>query len=158
MPQLQPAIFLSILLFAPDTSFFTNALTSEVNPRSTPSKVVILNYDEFLCDPLLGAKSEVITQDDCFALTTTSQTAVLSKDTVAGYASGKAVGENTLVSGAECRVNWYRGLLCEGLPIGTSDTVATGFEAGPQHFSRYLHSSGGGSNGYVESIWYSGGI
>ena len=131
MPQLQPAIFLSILLFAPDISFFTNALPSDVNPRSTPSKIVILDYIEPLCDSLVGTKSSDITQDDCLALTTTSQTSVLSPGTVLGYASGRAVGGDNLAPGAECHVNWYRGLICVGLPIGTSETVATGPQAGP---------------------------
>lgn len=124
----QPAIFLSILLAAPNTSLFIHALPAAAGPilssRIDLSSALIVNYKALAC-VVQTVKNVFITQNACIELDDFPNS-VIPITAVAGYMSALTVGLNGLTLNAECTVKWYQGLLCLGNPIGTSPTVASG--------------------------------
>lgn len=129
----QPAIFLSILLAAPNTSLFIHALPADAGPilssRADLSTAFIVSYLLPAC-VVTTVKNFRVPQNDCVKLGDFPNS-VIPLATAPGYMSALTVGLYGLIQNAECTVKWYQGLLCLGNPIGTSSTVASGIQPSP---------------------------
>ena len=129
----QPAIFLSILLAAPNTSLFIHALPADAGPilssRTDLSTTFIVNYKVPACT-VQTVENFLVTQNDCVKLADFPNS-VIPTSAVVGYLSALTLGQNGLTLHADCTVRWYQGLLCLGNPVGTSPTVTSGVEPSP---------------------------